>query len=61
MCVPQVFKEDMSPLRQDVCEVNELSGELAPLDVQLSSISSRQLDNLNMRWKLLQVGNACHA
>uniref|UniRef100_A0A8C7QPP8 Utrophin n=1 Tax=Oncorhynchus mykiss TaxID=8022 RepID=A0A8C7QPP8_ONCMY len=50
-----VFKEDMSPLRQDVCEVNELSGELAPLDVQLSSISSRQLDNLNMRWKLLQV------
>uniref|UniRef100_A0A8C7HZ85 Utrophin n=1 Tax=Oncorhynchus kisutch TaxID=8019 RepID=A0A8C7HZ85_ONCKI len=50
-----VFKEEMSPLRQDVCEVNELSGELAPLDVQLSSISSRQLDNLNMRWKLLQV------
>uniref|UniRef100_A0A4W5P6K1 Utrophin n=1 Tax=Hucho hucho TaxID=62062 RepID=A0A4W5P6K1_9TELE len=46
---------EMSPLRQDVCEVNELSGELAPLDVQLSSISSRQLDNLNMRWKLLQV------
>uniref|UniRef100_A0A8C7I0X8 Utrophin n=1 Tax=Oncorhynchus kisutch TaxID=8019 RepID=A0A8C7I0X8_ONCKI len=56
-----VFKEEMSPLRQDVCEVNELSGELAPLDVQLSSISSRQLDNLNMRWKLLQVGNACHS
>uniref|UniRef100_A0A8C8HLF0 Utrophin n=1 Tax=Oncorhynchus tshawytscha TaxID=74940 RepID=A0A8C8HLF0_ONCTS len=50
-----VFKDEMSPLRQDVCEVNELSGELAPLDVQLSSISSRQLDNLNMRWKLLQV------
>uniref|UniRef100_A0A673YJ80 Utrophin-like n=1 Tax=Salmo trutta TaxID=8032 RepID=A0A673YJ80_SALTR len=49
------FKEEMAPLRQDVHVVNELSGELAPLDVQLSSTSSRQLDDLNMRWKLLQV------
>uniref|UniRef100_A0A3P9A6P6 Utrophin n=1 Tax=Esox lucius TaxID=8010 RepID=A0A3P9A6P6_ESOLU len=49
------FKEEIAPLRQDVRLVNELSGELAPLDVQLSSISSRQLDDLNMRWKLLQV------
>ncbi|CDQ69110.1 unnamed protein product [Oncorhynchus mykiss] len=45
----------MAPLRQDVNVVNELSGELAPLDVQLSSTSSRQLDDLNMHWKLLQV------
>uniref|UniRef100_A0A8C8HAG5 Utrophin n=1 Tax=Oncorhynchus tshawytscha TaxID=74940 RepID=A0A8C8HAG5_ONCTS len=49
------FKEEMAPLRQDVNVVNELSGELAPLDVQLSSTSSRQLDDLNMHWKLLQV------
>uniref|UniRef100_A0A8C7GYT2 Utrophin-like n=1 Tax=Oncorhynchus kisutch TaxID=8019 RepID=A0A8C7GYT2_ONCKI len=49
------FKEAMAPLRQDVNVVNELSGELAPLDVQLSSTSSRQLDDLNMHWKLLQV------
>ncbi|KAJ8009626.1 hypothetical protein DPEC_G00090860 [Dallia pectoralis] len=50
-----VFKEEIAPLRQDVRLVNELSGELAPLDVQLSSTSSRQLDDLNMRWELLQV------
>ncbi|KAL0967779.1 hypothetical protein UPYG_G00256790 [Umbra pygmaea] len=49
------FKEEIAPLRQDVRLVNELSGDLAPLDVQLSSMSSRQLDDLNMRWKLLQV------
>ncbi|XP_071226958.1 utrophin-like isoform X1 [Salvelinus alpinus] len=49
------FKEEMAPLRQDVHVVNKLSGELALLDVQLSSSSSRQLDDLNMRWKLLQV------
>ncbi|CAB1343265.1 unnamed protein product, partial [Coregonus sp. 'balchen'] len=53
------FKEEMAPLRQDVHVVNELSDELAPLDVQLSSTSSRQLDDLNMRWKLLQVGYGC--
>ncbi|KAM9420379.1 utrophin-like isoform 1-T1 [Salvelinus alpinus] len=49
------FKEEMAPLRQDVHVVNKLSGELALLDVQLSSSYSRQLDDLNMRWKLLQV------
>ncbi|XP_077408097.1 utrophin isoform X3 [Vanacampus margaritifer] len=49
------FREDISPLRQDVQIVNELSAELTPLDIQLSSTASRQLDQLNMRWKLLQV------
>ncbi|XP_074541744.1 utrophin [Halichoeres trimaculatus] len=49
------FREEIAPLRQDVRNVNELSSELAPLDIQLSSTASRQLDQLNMRWKLLQV------
>ncbi|XP_056261686.1 utrophin isoform X2 [Seriola aureovittata] len=49
------FREEVAPLRQDVRLVNELSAELTPLDIQLSSTASRQLDQLNMRWKLLQV------
>ncbi|XP_054474756.1 utrophin isoform X1 [Anoplopoma fimbria] len=49
------FRDDIAPLRQDVRIVNELSAELTPLDIQLSSTASRQLDQLNMRWKLLQV------
>ncbi|KAM6992528.1 utrophin isoform 4-T4 [Tautogolabrus adspersus] len=49
------FKEEIAPFRQDVRNVNELSAELTPLDIQLSSTASRQLDQLNMRWKLLQV------
>ncbi|XP_077443822.1 utrophin isoform X2 [Stigmatopora argus] len=49
------FREEISPLRQDVQLVNDLSGELTPLDIQMSSTASRQLDQLNMRWKLLQV------
>lgn len=53
--VLQAFREEVAPLRQDVRIVNELSAELTPLDIQLSSTASRQLDQLNMRWKLLQV------
>lgn len=53
--VLQAFREEIAPLKQDVRAVNDLAGQLAPLDVQLSSTSNRQLDNLNMRWKLLQV------
>ncbi|XP_069014302.1 utrophin isoform X2 [Embiotoca jacksoni] len=49
------IREEIAPLRQDVRIVNELSAELTPLDIQLSSTASRQLDQLNMRWKLLQV------
>lgn len=55
MFVLQAFREEIAPLKQDVRAVNDLAGQLAPLDVQLSSTSNRQLDNLNMRWKLLQV------
>lgn len=54
-CPVQAFREEVAPLRQDVRLVNELSAELTPLDIQLSSTASRQLDQLNMRWKLLQV------
>lgn len=51
----QTFREGIAPLRQDVRTVNELSADLTPLDIQLSSTASRQLDQLNIRWKLLQV------
>uniref|UniRef100_A0A8B9J9S4 Utrophin n=1 Tax=Astyanax mexicanus TaxID=7994 RepID=A0A8B9J9S4_ASTMX len=49
------FREEVSPLKQEVTAVNSLASELAPLDVQLSSTSSRQLDNLNTRWNALQA------
>uniref|UniRef100_A0A671RQT8 Utrophin n=1 Tax=Sinocyclocheilus anshuiensis TaxID=1608454 RepID=A0A671RQT8_9TELE len=50
-----VFCDEIAPLKQDVRAVNDLAGQLTPLDVQLSSTANRQLDNLNMRWKLLQA------
>lgn len=35
--------------------MNDLSSQLSPLDLYPSLKMSRQLDDLNMRWKLLQV------
>ncbi len=55
VCVFQAFRDEIAPLKPDVRAVNDLAGQLTPLDVQLSSTTNRQLDNLNMRWKLLQV------
>ncbi|XP_062871249.1 utrophin-like isoform X3 [Trichomycterus rosablanca] len=49
------FKEEVAPLKQEVLMVNALASELAPLEVQLSSSTSRQLDNLDTRWNLLQA------
>ncbi|KAI5096115.1 utrophin [Silurus meridionalis] len=48
------FRDEVSPLKHEVMNVNVLASELTPLDVQLSSTTSRQLDNLNTRWNLLQ-------
>ncbi|XP_018585755.1 dystrophin isoform X2 [Scleropages formosus] len=49
------LKEEIVPLKNEVRAMNELSGQLVPLDMQLSSITTRHLDDLNMRWKLLEA------
>ncbi|XP_029449885.1 utrophin isoform X1 [Rhinatrema bivittatum] len=49
------FKEEIAPINLKVKAVNDLSNQLSPLDVHLSLKMSHQLDDLNMRWKLLQV------
>ncbi|XP_066471431.1 utrophin isoform X3 [Tiliqua scincoides] len=49
------FREEISPINLKVKAVNDLSSQLSPLDIHPSLKVSRQLDDLNMRWKLLQV------
>ncbi|CAM9935197.1 unnamed protein product, partial [Bubo scandiacus] len=49
------FREEMAPINLKVKTVNDLSSQLSPLDLYPSLKMSRQLDDLNMRWKLLQV------
>lgn len=36
--------------------MNDLASQLTPPDIQLSPYSLNQLEDLNTRWKLLQVG-----
>uniref|UniRef100_A0A8D0GLV1 Utrophin n=1 Tax=Sphenodon punctatus TaxID=8508 RepID=A0A8D0GLV1_SPHPU len=49
------FREEIAPINSKVKTVNDLSSQLSPLDLHPSLKMSRQLDDLNMRWKLLQV------
>ncbi|XP_059033317.1 utrophin isoform X1 [Mustela lutreola] len=49
------FREEIAPINLKVKTVNDLSSQLSPLDLHPSLKMSRQLDDLNMRWKLLQV------
>lgn len=49
------FREEIAPINLKVKTVNDLSSQLSPLDLHPSIKMSRQLDDLNMRWKLLQV------
>ncbi|KAG2468093.1 UTRO protein, partial [Polypterus senegalus] len=49
------FREEIDPIQHEIKTVNDLASQLAPLDVQVPLNSSQKLDNLNMRWKYLQV------
>ncbi|XP_074846537.1 utrophin isoform X2 [Carettochelys insculpta] len=49
------FRDEIAPINLKVKTLNDLSSQLSPLDLHPSLKMSRQLDDLNMRWKLLQV------
>ncbi|KFV04083.1 Dystrophin-related protein 2, partial [Tauraco erythrolophus] len=52
----KLFKEELSPMKDGVKVVNDLAHQLAISDVHLSMENSRTLEQINMRWKQLQVG-----
>ncbi|XP_063774009.1 utrophin isoform X3 [Pseudophryne corroboree] len=47
--------EDMTPISLKVKTVNDVASQLSALDIQPSAKTARQLDDLNIRWKLLQA------
>ncbi|OBS80525.1 hypothetical protein A6R68_21279, partial [Neotoma lepida] len=53
------FREEIAPINLKVKTMNDLSSQLSPLDLHPSLKMSRQLDDLNMRWKLLQLRSSC--
>ncbi|KAM3931893.1 utrophin isoform 2-T2 [Leptodactylus fuscus] len=49
------FGEEIAPISLKVKTVNDVAGQLSALDIQPSAKTARQLDDLNIRWKLLQA------
>nr|BAC28692.1 unnamed protein product [Mus musculus] len=54
----KLFKEEFSPVKDGVKLVNDLAHQLAISDVHLSMENSRALEQINIRWKQLQVSVA---
>lgn len=54
----QLFKEELSPVKDGVKVVNDLAHQLAISDVHLSMENSRTLEQINTHWKQLQVGRS---
>ncbi|XP_072205225.1 dystrophin isoform X13 [Excalfactoria chinensis] len=51
----KVYRAEMVPLKEKVHQVNELAHRFAPADIQLSPYTLSCLEDLNTRWKVLQV------
>lgn len=51
----QEFQEEISPIKDDVTHMNQLASTFGPHDIQLSPINLERIDDLNTRWRLLQV------
>ncbi|XP_075429178.1 LOW QUALITY PROTEIN: dystrophin-related protein 2 [Ascaphus truei] len=51
----KLFKEELSPIKDGVKMTNDLAHQLALCDVHLSMENARELEQINSRWKQLQV------
>ncbi|XP_063299176.1 utrophin isoform X1 [Pelobates fuscus] len=49
------FGDEIIPISSKVKTVNDAASQLSALDIQPSAKTSRQLDDLTIRWKLLQA------
>ncbi|XP_072370092.1 dystrophin isoform X14 [Scyliorhinus torazame] len=51
----KAFRAEIAPMKENVTHMNDLAHQFKPPDVQLSPYNLNQLEDLNTRWKLLQV------
>ncbi|XP_062906974.1 dystrophin isoform X1 [Mobula hypostoma] len=51
----KAFRGEIAPMSENVSHMNDLASKFVPPDLQLSPYNLNQLDDLNTRWKLLQV------
>uniref|UniRef100_A0A8C4MP49 Dystrophin n=1 Tax=Equus asinus asinus TaxID=83772 RepID=A0A8C4MP49_EQUAS len=52
----KALRGEIAPLKENVSHVNDLARQLTTLGIQLSPYNLSTLEDLNTRWKLLQVG-----
>uniref|UniRef100_A0A671RXS8 Dystrophin n=1 Tax=Sinocyclocheilus anshuiensis TaxID=1608454 RepID=A0A671RXS8_9TELE len=52
----KAFQEEIAPIQDNVNQVNQLASTFRPPDIQLSPDNLSRNDDLNMRWRFLQVG-----
>ncbi|KTG33834.1 hypothetical protein cypCar_00016724 [Cyprinus carpio] len=51
----KVFQEEIAPIQDNVNQVNQLASTFRPPDIQLSPDNLSRIDDLNMRWRVLQI------
>ncbi|XP_066562465.1 dystrophin isoform X5 [Amia ocellicauda] len=51
----KAFRTEVAPIKENVTQVNDLASHFGPPDIQLSQFNLNRLEDLNTRWKLLQV------
>uniref|UniRef100_A0A8C5M141 Dystrophin n=1 Tax=Leptobrachium leishanense TaxID=445787 RepID=A0A8C5M141_9ANUR len=51
----KTYRADIAPIKNNVNQVNELAHQFSATDIQLSPYNLSRLEELNTRWKLLQV------
>uniref|UniRef100_A0A3P8V2H5 Dystrophin n=1 Tax=Cynoglossus semilaevis TaxID=244447 RepID=A0A3P8V2H5_CYNSE len=54
------FQEEIAPIKDDVTQMNQLASTFGPHDIQLSPSNLQSIEELNKRWRLLQVSISEH-
>ncbi|XP_028324112.1 dystrophin isoform X3 [Gouania willdenowi] len=49
------FQEEIAPIQEDVTHMNQLASTFGPHDIQLSPNNLERIEDLNTRWRLLQM------
>ncbi|XP_078147159.1 dystrophin isoform X1 [Centroberyx gerrardi] len=49
------FQDEIAPIKDDVTHMNQLASTFGPPDIQLSPSNLERIEDLNTRWRLLQV------
>ncbi|XP_078147163.1 dystrophin isoform X5 [Centroberyx gerrardi] len=54
------FQDEIAPIKDDVTHMNQLASTFGPPDIQLSPSNLERIEDLNTRWRLLQISVKDH-